>query len=133
MIKTADLIVDLDPEGGDAGRSSTAAARRSGPPGRSKITPRASVQPAIEIECFWLWPVLVAPATPITIITVGPLVAVIPVPIGAVVIPRAIVTPMAIVMAAVIVADLLDRRVRHGGTIERDRGHGRAGLAGARE
>jgi hypothetical protein len=87
------------------------------------------VQPAIGIECFWLWPVLIAPATPI--ITVGP-VAVIPVPIiGAVVMP--VVRPIAIVMAAVIVADLLDRRVSHGGTIQRERGHGGVGWAGARE
>jgi len=88
---------------------------------------------ARDFECSWLWPVLVAPATPITR-TIGPSVAVTVVgPVVAIVIAIAvIVTAIMSPGVSVVVGNLLDLRVRDSGTIQRECGYG-VGRAGTRK
>src|SRR6476620_6181439 len=69
---------------------------------------------------------LIAPAVGVTVPAV---IAIEPViPVGPVIGP--VVAMRIVAVAAVVVAGLLDRRVRHGGTIRRGNRRGRVGLAG---
>jgi hypothetical protein len=93
--------------------------------------PTGSIHPAIGCG------VSVAPATPISITIIGPSVAIAVIwALVAIAISMAVIAPAigtAIVSAVVSVASLFNRRVRDSGTIQRARGHGGVGWAGARK